>query len=258
MIDRPYRRIIRPFSFCTNEPPPRLEQDRFFRGKLDDFYLMDPEYAPPFVSLIRAYSLIERDLLSLFEYLEPADANLSAYSHRLYELLLRASTEFEANCKGILEANGYSRSGDWNVIDYRKLELSSHLSDYELRIGIWHDGQKVLRPFRDWDDGKPLSWYRDYNAVKHDRSVQFRSANLENVLLAISGVFAVLFSQFWILCFRAYPSVGTCGVGGGWYSHENSIFEIKPSQRWTADECYSFDWSVLRHQRDRFAAYCFT
>jgi hypothetical protein len=248
MLDKPYRRIIRPFT---------LSEDGYCVGVLDDSYLMDSDYAPDRVTLIRAYNTIERDLVRLFEYVEPADANLSTYSHRIYELFLRACTEFEANCKGILSANAYAKSGNWNIADYYRINSSSRLSDYDLRIAFWHDGDKVLRPFSDWATGSSVSWYQDYNAVKHNRSGKFGLASLHNLLLAVSGVFAVLFSQFFILSFRAHASVGMYNQGDGWFSHENSIFAIKPPQTWTADECYHFEWSDLVQRADRFDAYSF-
>lgn len=119
MLDKPYRRIIRPFT---------LSEDGYSVGVLDDSYLMDSDYVPDRVTLIRAYNTIERDLVRLFEYVEPADANLATYSHRVYELLLRACTEFEANCKGILNANAYAKSGNWNIADYYRINSSSRLS----------------------------------------------------------------------------------------------------------------------------------
>ncbi len=250
MIDKPYRRIIRPFTLST-------ENGYSAAGTSNDSYLTDGDYADGRVNLIRAYNTIERDLVRLFEYVEPANANLSTYSHRLYELLLRASTEFETNCTGILGANGYTKAGNWNISDYHKLNGSSRLSDYELRISIWHDGPKLLQPFHEWSAGISLTWYQDYNAVKHDRSTQFQLANLENVLLAVSSVFASLFSQFYIQSFRAYPSVGMYQFDDGWFSHENSIFAIKPPQTWTSDQCYNFDWSDLRYKPNRYGVYSF-
>lgn len=38
------------------------------------------------------YKLIEDDLLSICEFIEPTDANKETYSHRIYELFLRVCT----------------------------------------------------------------------------------------------------------------------------------------------------------------------
>lgn len=243
-VIKPYRRIIRPFIQTGYRIP-----------ELEDSYLTDVRYAPDRVSLIRAYNTIEHDLIRLFEYVEPADGNLPTYSHRLYELLLRASTELEANCKGILDANGYRKSGDLRICDYHKINECSRLSDYELAITIWYGGRKVLQPFQQWSNDHTLSWYQAYNCVKHDRSTKFELANLDNVLLAVSAVFAVLFSQFYVLSFRGHVSVGVYHLDDGWYSHANSIFAIKPPNNWPDEERYQFDWPRLRENREPYDKY---
>src|SRR3972149_5231751 len=265
MIDKPYRRIIRPFSLSTNvegvssEQDPYLQGDPFWEGSTKDHYFDNrDEYAPEYTSLIRAYRIIEKDLIRILDFIEPSNANLSTYSHRLYEILLRACTEFETNCKGILEANEYSKSGYCNISDYCKINASSRLSDYELRIGIWHDDKKTFRPFSDWaEKDKSLSWYQDYNTVKHNRSGQFKLAKLENVLMAISGVLVLLFSQFHFRCFCVYPEFALYQLRAGWYASDHSIFEIKPPQNWTEDEHYNFDWSKLSTESERFGTYGF-
>ncbi len=249
-LAKPFRRIIRPFSESGEYRPPG-------RPPGQDDYFEHPEYAPDRVSLVRAYKVIEGDLVRLLEFVEPADANLKTYSHRLYELLLRASTEFEANCKGILKANDYQKCGNWTMDDYSKVDVSSRLSDYHLRIPIWRDGCRVLKPFEGWTTGKSLVWYQDYNEVKHNRSACFDLATLENVLLAVSAVLAVLFSQFYLLCFRAHVSEGIYETDNGWFSHTDSIFGVKPSSNWPPHECYGFNWSDLCQQPVRFASYPF-
>ena len=57
-------------------------------------------------SLINAARIIIKDYKDLIDYIEPTNENKLVYSHRIYELLLRTATEVEANCKGILWANG--------------------------------------------------------------------------------------------------------------------------------------------------------
>ena len=73
---------------------------------------------------IRAFLLIQKDLLELFDYVEPADQNLDCYSYRIHELHMRACIEVEAHCKAILSENNYvnpDKSSEWwNVKDYRK------------------------------------------------------------------------------------------------------------------------------------------
>jgi len=251
-LDKPYRQIIRPVG-----PGIGGEKYDYVGARLEDSYLLDPDYAPGRANTVRAYHLLERDLLRAFDYLEPAERNLEAYSHRLYELLLRASTEFEANCKAILKANGYKKCGNWNIRDYMKVEASSRLSEYEVRIAMWREGHKILRPFKGWPSSKQPSWYRAYNAVKHNRSDDFPKANLQNVLCAVSGLLAVLFSQFYVLSFQAHPPETMWHTDDGWLFHDDSVFAVKPPQGWRPDEFYKFDWAALRQQSDKFAKFPF-
>lgn len=250
VLNKPYRRIIRPFQSPNN--------DNYINSTVDKCHIIDNDYAPERVSLIRAYGILEKDLIRTLEYIEPSDENLSTYSHRLYELLLRASTEFEMNCKGILNANNYNKSKKLNIHDYCKINTSSRLSEYEIEILIWSGSRKIIKPFESWKTTHSLKWYQDYNSVKHNRNEEFKLANLENVILAISGVFVVLFSQFFLLSFRANGLVGMYDLDDeGWGSHENSIFAIKTPQNWTIDECYDFDWLTLKNQPDKFSTFNF-
>src|SRR3990167_10206729 len=96
-ISRPYFRICRPDTWGNYDLPNEA------------YYPLDSRYASDRTNLVRAYHLLEQDLIRIFEYVEPTDANLQTYSHQLYALLLRACTEFESNARAILQANGYRR-----------------------------------------------------------------------------------------------------------------------------------------------------
>jgi hypothetical protein len=46
-----------------------------------------------------AFILLVGDFLRVCEFIELTDTHLDFYSHRLYEILLRACTEFESLCR---------------------------------------------------------------------------------------------------------------------------------------------------------------
>lgn len=194
-IPNPYHRIWRPLKgydwsqIMWEEDGPA--------HKLD--YLSDNGFADQneMNSLVTTARLIIRDLYEVFNYVEPDNANSSVYSHRLYELLLRTSTEFEANCKGILDTNGYARpgGGNLNIQDYFKIEAATKLSGYVVTFDRWPNHQ--FKPFASWNSGvfAPLPWYQGYNNVKHNRYVNFQYASLENVMNAIAGLLCILHAQ---------------------------------------------------------------
>jgi hypothetical protein len=233
-LSKPYYRIVRPAHDGL---------ETVYSNVIHGPYVRDARYAPDRQELWRAYKLIEKDLLRLFEYIEPRDDNIAVYSHRTYELLLRASTEFETNCKRILEVNGYSKRGDLNIReDYSRINRSSRLAEYSVSLVEWYPEPIVLKPFNEWSRGyRPLTWYRSYNDVKHDRNSNFRRASLDNVLNAIAGLYVVLFSQF--CCHKRQDETE--------HRYEirddqhiiwatEDIFEVMPPLTWTDNELYGF------------------
>ena len=62
-------------------------------------YIHDRDYAKNAEHYVRALVLIQNDLQSIFEYLEPSDESRTAYSYRIHALLMRTCVEVEANFK---------------------------------------------------------------------------------------------------------------------------------------------------------------
>src|SRR5450631_1928148 len=112
-VTQPYRRNRRPF---TNGD---------YKGPSMD-YVRHPKYSFSPGHYIRAANLIKKDLLELFDFVEPADQNLKTYSFRIHELLLRTCVEVEANCKAILLENGYHKvkTIDLTMRNYYEIEKS--------------------------------------------------------------------------------------------------------------------------------------
>lgn len=221
---------------------------RIYRGKQKyDAYILDSRYADNRYLLCRAYKLIEEDLLKLFQYIEPSNRNSNVFSQRTYELLLRACTEFETNCKKILLANGYKRSDGKNLDmdDYKKIERATKLSQYEVKLNIWHPKSKIFQPLLSWGNKKSLDWYKDYNDVKHDRFKEFQKAKLVNVINAVSAVWATLYAQFSYYASDPYNESSSSDTDndGFEYSH-NTLFSIKPFKDWPMEETYNFRWPI--------------
>lgn len=204
-------------------------------------YVRHPQYAVAPLQYIRAYLLLQQDLHRLFEYIEPADSNLVAYSYRTHELLLRACVEVEANCKAILLENGYQKKGDLNMTDYKKLNMTHRLSEYEVVAPVWHGTAAVRRPFAAWATGGQLPWYEDYNATKHDRHAEFHRAAFGSVVDAVTGLLVVLSAQFYTddfapVDYLAAKSAEDVGIG--------NYFIVRFPSFPAADQ-YEFDWYVL-------------
>jgi hypothetical protein len=148
----------------------------------------------PRVTLPRNYvpalRLLVADLEEAFEYVEPVDENLKAFSHRFYALLLRACTEVESLLKEYGQALRGSKRRFRDMRDYAKLEQDYQLSRIAVDALMWMPKVRRIQPFAEWSGSAgPLSWYQSYNAVKHDRSTNFREATVENTLAAVAGAF---------------------------------------------------------------------
>ncbi|MCK1298038.1 hypothetical protein IVB33_29795 [Bradyrhizobium sp. 24] len=114
-------------------------------------YILDRDYARDAEHYVRALTLIQDDLRSIFEYVEPSAECMSAYSFRIHSLFMRTCIEIEANFKVILAENNCSRSGrQLNMVDYRRVDATHHLSSYEVMLPIWSGSPPTLRPFEQW------------------------------------------------------------------------------------------------------------
>ena len=228
-LANPYKRIARPID--TPHSP--------WVNSIERSYLLRPEFATDRTTAIRAYHAIEKDLRQVFDFIEPHDQNLTTFSTRLYEIFLRASTEFESNCKLILSENGYNSIHDFNMGDYKKINQATRLSEYKIQLTIWANAPRLLKPLLSWSSNGSLHWYQKYNTVKHNRSREFHLANLENTVDAVAALFIILFAQFNILAFSAHELVTHLNDVNGWLAHHNSIFWVKVPTSWDEDECYS-------------------
>lgn len=240
-VTKPYRRICRQFVDGSYTEGGRWH------------YLTDPRFAAEPQHYVRGFLLILKDLLELFDFVEPAEENRDCYSYRIHALLLRTSVEFEANCRAVLKANGYTRAGDVSIRDFRKLEVSHHLSGYVVRVPGWTGTGAERRPFEPWANQRRLPWYAAYASAKHDRHRAFTKATFDHLIDAVCGLLVVLSSQFETNDFS--PGNTLLAVGGPADGYESGIggyLQVRFPQDWSVDDRYDFDWETLRHEADPF------
>lgn len=226
-------------------------------------FVRDRQYAKDPQHFIRAYLLIQSDLARIFEFVEPSQLSKTAYSFRIHELLMRTCIEVEANFKAIMLSNGYQPELNsygqpkWNMGVYRKVNISHHLSSYEVMLPIWQGDGGIFRPFESWQDGGSVWWYQTYNDSKHDRYQAFREANLNVLVSAVAGLLTLLTSQFGTETFSA-GSTSIVMSGDDYHEMEPTIgemFRIKKPDDWTSDEIYEFNWAELEKEEVRFISF---
>ncbi|MCC8934383.1 hypothetical protein [Rhizobium sp. 'Codium 1'] len=240
-IDRPFRRTVRQFA----------DGDYTEEGRWR--YIRHPKFCTEPEHYIRAFELIQKDLFEIFDYIEPDDENLKTYSFRIHELFIRSCIELEANFKAILKENEYQKAGTWNINDYRKIEASHFLSQYEVKLPLWRTGTKVLAPFHDWtSNGKP-TWYQEYHAAKHDRHASFSNANFDNLLHSVAGLVVVLHAQFLDGPFETQGQLEiSLGPSDGYEKAIGGYFKVKLPTNIPPAERYGFTWQLLEPLADPF------
>ena len=231
-------------------------------------FIRDPDYALNPAHYTRALALILQDLREIFEYVEPSMEGESAFSYRIHALLMRTCIEIEANFKAIFAAHDFPPSPRerLDIRQYRRIDVTHHLSSYEVELPIWNGPLRTWRPFEPWHEfrgkaaprsGVPLSWYQAYNASKHNRQQEFRESNLGVLIEAIAALLVVVSSQFKSETFDA--GADHLELESGPYEPSiGGLFRIRYPDDWSDEEAYSFDWSKLKLQSDRFGRINYT
>lgn len=244
-INKPYKRTIRQFT----------EEARKQGGLWH--YIQHEDFAESPEHYVRAFLIILKDYQNLLDYIEPADINLQTYSFRIHELLLRVCIEMEANCVAILKENGYSKNGDWNMGDYKKINTSHRLSQYEVKLPVWNGLDNIRRPFFNWENGNSLPWWKAYNETKHNRHSEFEKATFESLTNAMCALIAIISAQFEDNDFA--PTDMGLSIGGGpqdgMKSTIGSYFRIKYPSNWNEEEKYDFKWSELKNEPNPIAKF---
>ena len=151
-----------------------------------------PTTVNPTSSYWESFKALYRDFEDSFRYVHPHPDHFGVYSLRYYELLLRACTEFESLCKQKVSEMKLSLKNPrrMDITDYFLLADPLQITNYS--VGYHFDPIHFRAPLEQWKHDHRLTWYQDYNTVKHDRVSEFKKANLQNVLDAIAALFLLI------------------------------------------------------------------
>ncbi len=242
-LQRPFRRTVRQTTYG----------DFTSSGSLA--YVLHPKYAKDPLLFIRSAALIQKELFDIFEYVEPDDKNLHIHSLRILNLLIRICVDIEANLTAILKENGYQKSGNWSMVDYRKIEDSHFLSRFEVSFPSWSGQPRAIRPFASWGlpERSSPSWYKAYNSTKHDRHGSYYEASLEKVVDAFAGLIVLLSAQFWT---EDYLSVHVLSLEGrpmdGYSVALGGVVWVRFDGKLEDGDVYGFNWSAISDDDDPF------
>lgn len=207
-------------------------------------YYVDQWKSPEAIKCFKAYELLKDDLREVLDYIEPAAANLATYSHRTFELLLRACTEVESLCRQVFSKNRVALDVRANMARYSDLNGVMRLSDYE--IMCFEFDHPPIRPFSSFAvverRQRSPEWYRAYNTVKHDREASFSQAKLEHVINAVAAVYALLTGQYGL----GFDHVISLSPTGNLIDRPD-MFRARDLPRWPAEDTYEFQWNEIKH-----------
>lgn len=248
-VAMPYHRIWRP---CRKGPN---------SGYNSHVYMSDHEYAQMPMNYTRPFLSLQKEVLSLFEYIEPCDINLDTFSYRIQQLLMRICVEIEANFKAIFNENKFTirKEEKWNIRDYKLINTSHHLSSFKIKFPVWEGCKETFQPFDSWAQNKSLQWYRAYNMTKHSRIKYREEANFFNMLSAFSALAVLLSAQFGDETYEPGLPFFSANGSDTYYGDVDyalgGYLIIEYPIDWADTELYNFEWDIVKDKPNKFGKY---
>lgn len=134
------------------------------------------------------YIVLEKKFLNTANYVEIDKRNYETFSIEYAHLLQSIGAELDNFFK---EFCGFATTEKKNISNYATVILSTYPDIVNEKISV-EDRDITLQPFKNWDVNRAaqsLSWWDDFDKIKHNRYGNIDKANLENVLNAMAALF---------------------------------------------------------------------
>lgn len=144
------------------------------------------------------YCILEEDFVELIKYVDLRESNYNTTSNVIIKQLQSICAEFEIICKEISNIDMDDKRANireyYNGIIENTMEMLSELKInkiQDLHINIRQSKNMVIFPFKDWNEENPwnLFWWKNYNNIKHSRTIHYESGNFESVLNALGALY---------------------------------------------------------------------
>jgi len=149
---------------------------------------------------------LESEVLNLAQLIHFDEEQLTVYSVRIADLLIRCAVEIEAISKDLYvknegqsnlsDKNGHTRDMYFDTDCLNFLEEKWKLSTKEVIVAntnmyFSNDENKVLTPLRNANkrSDRGSDWKRAYQAVKHDRGNSLKKANIKNLIRSLAALY---------------------------------------------------------------------
>lgn len=139
---------------------------------------------------------LEADFVETLNYVELDPINSQTFSNEYLKLLLLLGSEIDVTAKMICKSVDPAAKRA-NIDNYRDIITTRFPKLCAYEVGIERDGS-ASKPWATWDASPKTNpiWWSSYNDVKHERNVNFKDANQENVLGALSGLLVLLIYHY--------------------------------------------------------------
>lgn len=148
----------------------------------------------------RYYLSIEKMMKTTSQYVCPSEHNKNTYSDEFMKIILLSCSEIDSILKVICkEENIILEDRKYNMSVYSKIllkqtDIKEMAYSPECATSGINDGI-ICFPFKELDENKPyagLTWWEDYQKLKHNRLDNAEIGNLENAVYAITAHYILL------------------------------------------------------------------
>ena len=148
------------------------------------------------------YKNLEKELIVLSNLIHIDDNQLSIYSIKIAELLLRTAVEVESIAKTLYFQNGGTKPDDVNLFFdtdcLNLLESKWQLSKKQVQVSapnfyFLQTENQILTPLKKANKRGTSSsdWQKAYQAVKHNRVASLSKANLKNLIRSMAALYVL-------------------------------------------------------------------
>lgn len=152
-----------------------------------------------FDTYLRYYKSIEKMFINTIQYVSPSLPNQYTYSDEYTKIILLCGSEIDSVLKYICILNKQIPTNkDYSMVDYSKfLESGFFIDKSYTPTGFVTAKEKniVAAPYKNISKGAKyagLEWWRDYQAIKHNRMENAEKGNLKNATLLLVAYYILM------------------------------------------------------------------
>lgn len=136
----------------------------------------------------RYYLILEQHVMAAENYVDFSEDNGETYSVGFMNCLNEIGSEVDVCMKAVC---GFAENERKTISDYCPIILEKYPIITTQKVIM---REMEIIPFENWtteEASQSLTWWKTYNNVKHGRNLNYKLANLKNVLYALAGLYVL-------------------------------------------------------------------